>query len=203
MSNFDKSPWYDDVTVLERPTLFVMQDRKSHAARRKLFARGFSKSNIKANWESVIKEKIELVVGRIREEAATQDGKVDILKWFTLMANDVSSHLMFGESFRTVEKGEANEFIKVLTMALKGGGIGAEMPIMRAVGKRLPFKTTKQLFGTNDILDGYARTAVRNMKAAGGSKNIFANMQAESEKGEEALDDRDVEIEAIALFVAV
>ncbi|KAF2165317.1 hypothetical protein M409DRAFT_67187 [Zasmidium cellare ATCC 36951] len=202
-SNFEKSAWYNDFTVMDRPTLFTMQERRSHAARRKLFARGFSRSNLKTNWEGVIKEKVELVVRKVQEEAGRQGGKVDLLKWFTLMASDVSSHLMFGESFHTLEQGEVNEFIRVMTLALKGNGIGAELPLVRAVGKWLPFKAVRELWQTNEILDEYARVAVRNMKAAGGGKNIFANMLAESEKGEEgALDDRDVEIEATALFIA-
>ncbi|KAK4503268.1 hypothetical protein PRZ48_006696 [Zasmidium cellare] len=202
-SSFEKSAWYDDLTVMERPTLFTMKDKKSHAARRKLFARGFSKSNLKGHWEGVVKGKVELAVTKILEDARRRGGVVDVLKWFTLMASDVSSHLMFGESFRTLEKGEVNEFIRVITLALKGNGIGAELPLVRAIGKRLPLKITRELWQTNEIMDEYARIAVRNMKATGGGKNIFANMMAESEKGEEgALDDRDVEVEATALFVA-
>lgn len=61
-----------------------------------------------------------------------EDGKtgnpVDILKWWRLMSSDIPSHLLFGESFRTLEKGEVNEYIRVLTNALKGNGIGAELP---------------------------------------------------------------------------
>ncbi|USW51895.1 Putative cytochrome P450 superfamily [Septoria linicola] len=49
VSGFEKTQWYDDVTMFPRPTLFAMIDGRQHAQRRKLFARGFSKTNIKQN----------------------------------------------------------------------------------------------------------------------------------------------------------
>lgn len=199
-SGFEKSSWYNELTVTPEPTLFDMSNPKDHAARRRLFARGFSKSNIRLNWELVIQEKIKLVVSKMVNDAA-QHGSVDVMKWWTLMASDISAHIMFGESFHVIEKGEMNEFIKTMTSALKGSGIGVELPFVRSVGKILPFQVTKELFCTLEILGDYAKAAVRNMRASGGSKNMFANIVAESEKGEK-LDDRTVECEALAMFVA-
>lgn len=199
-SGFEKTQWYDNVTMFPRPTLFAMIDGKQHAQRRRLFARGFSKTNIKQNWEDVMREKIELAVTKIIR--GSQGGtSVDILKWWTLMASDISSHLLFGESFCTLENGEINEYIRVLTNALKGNGIGAELPLLRAIGKRLPFQATKELFRTNELLANHAKIAVRNIKASQQSKNVFANIASEAEKGE-GLTDQDVEVETIALFVA-
>lgn len=43
----------------------------------------------------------------------------------------------------------------------------------------------------------------RRMKAIGGGKNFFANAQAEAEKEEGRFDDRDIELESVAFFVAV
>ncbi|EME45021.1 hypothetical protein DOTSEDRAFT_33623 [Dothistroma septosporum NZE10] len=200
-SGFEKSDWYKKLTVMPRPCLFDMTDAKDHAARRRLFARGFSKSNVHQNWGPVIQEKIQLVVSQMIAEAARTRGPVDVMKWWTLMASDVSAHLMFGESFHVIERGEANEYIKTLTSALKGSGIGVELPFVRAIGKLLPFQATKELFCTTEVLDDYAKTAVRNMRASDVAHNIFASIQAESEKGE-TLDDRTVESEAMGLFVA-
>lgn len=45
-----------------------MDDPKEHAARRRLFARAFSKSEIRARWEGMVREKVELAVRRIGEE---------------------------------------------------------------------------------------------------------------------------------------
>ncbi|KAK4545859.1 hypothetical protein LTR36_002423 [Oleoguttula mirabilis] len=75
------------------------------------------------------------------------------------------------------------------------------MPIAREIGRRLPFRAAQELFGGNDFLNDYGQVAVDNMKAQQGGKNIFANMMAEAEKGEQ-LDDLDVKLEATALIVA-
>lgn len=104
-SGFDKTQWYQELVTLDRSTLFTMTDAKHHAARRKLLARGFSKSYLRQTWESMVKEKVDLTVRKMKEEGS--DGTaVDILKWWTLLATDVSSHMMFGDSFHAIEKGE-------------------------------------------------------------------------------------------------
>lgn len=71
-----------------------------------MLARGFSKSYLRSTWEEVVRGTVELTVGKMKSEGKT--GPVDILKWWTLMATDVSCHLMFGDSFHTVEKGEVS-----------------------------------------------------------------------------------------------
>ena len=106
-SGFNKSQWYDDLTKFERPTLFVMSDAKQHAARRKLLARGFSKSYLRQTWEPLVRTKVELTVQKMREESK-RVGLTDVMKWWTLLATDVTTHLMFGKSFDMIEKGEVS-----------------------------------------------------------------------------------------------
>lgn len=199
-SGFAKNQWYQDLTTMERPGIFAMNDKKAHAARRKLFARPFSKTHLREHWEGAVREKVELAVSRMQEEARST-GMTDVLKWWTFMATDISSHLMFGDSFRTLEKGEVNDYIRCLQKALMGGGIGAELPLVRQIGRWLPLRASRELFGSNDYLIEYGQAAVNNMKAQKGSKNIFANMMVEAEKGER-LDDTDVKLEAMGLIVA-
>jgi len=82
-----------------------------------------------------------------------------------------------------------------------GGGIGAELPLIRSIGKRLPIKLCQDLWMVNDYLMEYGKIAVDNMRAEGGNTNIFAGMMKAAEKGEK-LDDIDVQIEAQSLIVA-
>lgn len=117
------------------------------------------------------------------------------------MATDTSSHVMFGECFNTLQRGEVNDYIHVLQSALQGGGIGAELPFVRAIGRKMPFRAAWRMFGANDFLLNYGKIAVKNMKSSKGSQNIFANIMAESEKGEQ-LDEKDVVLEAMNLIVA-
>lgn len=113
-AGFPKSKWYESfVAPIEtNPTtvrpLFVTRDSKVHAAKRKLFTRPFSHASLVANWDQVIRQKVSMAVARIRDEAAAgRPGGADILKWWTLMASDLIAHLMFGESFQSLELGKA------------------------------------------------------------------------------------------------
>lgn len=105
-SGFNKSQWYLDVVNMERGTLFSMTDVKQHAIRRKMFARAFSKTSLRQNWETTVREKVRLAVQRLKADAST--GSADLMKWWILMATDISVHLMFGESFGMIEKGEVS-----------------------------------------------------------------------------------------------
>jgi len=104
-SGFHKTQWYSDLTSFDAPQIFTMSDAKQHAARRKLLARGFSKSYLRATWEDLVRSKVELTVRKMKEEGS-RGGAVDVLKWWTLFSTDVSTHLMFGQSFGMIEKGE-------------------------------------------------------------------------------------------------
>ncbi|KAI6843928.1 cytochrome P450 monooxygenase [Hortaea werneckii] len=199
-SGFTKADWYLHLVDLDRPGVFAMTDQRAHATRRKMFARPFSKTHLREHWEGTVREKVDLALSRMQDELQTA-GTVDVLKWWTLMATDVSSTLMFGDCFHTLENGEVNEYIRTLTRTLLGQGIGAELPLARTIGKMLPLQAAKQLFRNNDYLMDYGMVAVNNMKSQQGGKNIFANIMVEAEKGEK-LQDADVQVEATGLLVA-
>jgi len=102
-SKFKKDIWYEKLTNFPRLSVFTMRDPKQHAQRRKLFARGFSKSYLREHWEGVVKAKARLAVEKIQRDA--EDGSADLLKWWTFMATDIVGRLGFGESFGMLELG--------------------------------------------------------------------------------------------------
>ena len=89
-----------------------MQNPHDHSARRKLFARAFSNSNLKSNWEAEIRRKTMLAVDKIQNGAAQPGKGADVMKWWTLMATDVITQLSFGESFEMLEQGKVRNLIK-------------------------------------------------------------------------------------------
>ncbi|KAK6428337.1 hypothetical protein LTR95_015520 [Oleoguttula sp. CCFEE 5521] len=187
------------MAMMERPGVFTMTDPKQHAARRRLFARTFSKTHLRQHWEPVIRETVDLAVARMQDDAQSSGTEiVDVMKF---MASDISSHLMFGEDFHNLERGEVNQYMRVLANRLMAGGIAAELPNIQQIGVRLPFQAAKELFACNQIMEEYGKAAVTNTKARGSTKNIFSNLMAEAEKGDR-LGDRDVELEATNLIVA-
>lgn len=83
---------------------------------------------------------------------------------------------------------------------MQGGGIGAELPFVRAIGQHIPLQSFQNMFNANDLLMKTAVKALDGAKGNGGT-NLFAHILAEAEKGEK-LDDLDVQLEASALIVA-
>ncbi|KAL4933240.1 cytochrome P450, partial [Aspergillus undulatus] len=204
-SPFLKSPWYDKFVNGEVPGVFNMRDPKQHAARRKLFARAFSKSELRGRWEGVVRSKVRLAVDRIKGELDAENGtgRCDVLKWWTFLATDVSGHLMFGEDFGMLELGVKNEYIHVLESTMMGSGINSELPLIGFIGRHLPIASIRSMFRANEYMTSYGRRAITNARTNSDSaRNIFSGMIYESEKGEASLTDVDVVTEAGNLIVA-
>ena len=86
---------------------------------------------------------------------------------------------MFGESFHTLENGTVSDYIRVLGSILQGGGIGAELPVVKAIGRYIPMQACRDMFRGNDFIIDYGKEAVRRMKVSVGAGNVFANMVAQ------------------------
>ncbi|THV73711.1 cytochrome P450 monooxygenase-like protein [Aureobasidium pullulans] len=199
-SKFSKDIWYEKLTNFPRLSVFTMRNPREHGQRRKLFARGFSKSYLREHWEPTVRRKTLLAVEKIKVDAQT--GVADLLKWWTFMATDIVGILGFGQSFGMLELGKKTEYIRVLEAALIGNGIGAEMPWLRAVGSRIPFKPLKEAFNSSAYILGYGTIAVENARKGGQDSNLMATIMAEAEKGETHVDDMDVRTESTSLIFA-
>lgn len=100
-----KSDWYQSLTQQhEKQSIFVMTNAKDHSARRRMFSRPLSHNSLLENWHDTVRDMSRLAVSQIRDTAA-KEGKVDVMKWWTLMAMDVVGRLMYGQTFGNLERG--------------------------------------------------------------------------------------------------
>jgi cytochrome P450 len=83
-----------------------------------------------------------------------------------------------------------------------GNGIGAELPFVRAIGRLIPTKVTREAFDATNYILQYGQRAVDNAKAMGGDSNLMSNVLREAEKDDSRLDDLDVQVEATSLIFA-
>ncbi|TKX24995.1 sterigmatocystin biosynthesis monooxygenase-like protein 2 [Elsinoe australis] len=199
-SKFKKDIWYEKLTNFPRLSVFSMRDLREHGARRRLFARGFSKSYLRETWEPAVRDKVKLAVSKIHGEAVI--GSADVMKWWTFMATDIIGVLGYGESFGMLELGRRTEYIRVLEAALKGNGVGAEMPWVRSIGARVPVKKLREAFNSSDYILRYGTKAVENARKGGSDANLMATIMAEAEKGGGKVDDLDVRTESTSLIFA-
>lgn len=215
-SGFNKTQWYQDAVLFPRQTIFTMNEPKQHAERRRLLSRAFSKSYLRQHCEATVKQIIERAVAQIA--CRGHDGPVDILQWWTFMATDVSAKLNFGESFNMVDYGQVcscylvlesllkettkvNHYIQVLQSALQGGGIGAEMPLVRIIGSFIPLTACQNLFRAGPFLIQYAKEALAKAKKSSDVPSLFQGIIEEA-KSNRGLDELDMQLEATGLIVA-
>lgn len=111
-SKFVKDHWYIRLTNFPRHSVFTMLDPKTHAARRRLYARGFSKTYLREHWEQTVREKTSLAVSKIKQGALA--GRADLVRWWTFMATDITGVIGFGESFGMLELGKVRQPAGVL-----------------------------------------------------------------------------------------
>ncbi|KAK7980183.1 hypothetical protein PG989_012640 [Apiospora arundinis] len=209
-STFIKGPWYDSSPI----GIFAMRDPKQHAQRRRLFARAFSKTALRTNWEAEVRRTVERTVDRIKTDAQRESGSADIFKWWTLMATDIIAHLSFGESFDMVGLGRKTDYVSAMQNSMISSGLRWELPWLHAVARQVPLKTLQDFFRCNDIIMVHAEKAVLNLRQSGsGAQNLFGQMvdKSENEKGNGVvmgegathhLSDLNVRLEATNLIIA-
>ncbi|KAF6811305.1 cytochrome p450 monooxygenase [Colletotrichum plurivorum] len=183
-SGFNKSRFYMDFIGRGEPGIFTMTDPKQHAARRKLFARAFTVSSLRENCETLVREKVELAIDRIRSEAVRSSA--DVHEWWSLMATDVIGQLSFGESFEMLENGKKNNYVQALDAVVSATTLRYELPLLHSFVSRFPTKSMRHLTTTRGEIAAYSRKAVDNMRQSKGDNksNLFATIMAESEAGE-------------------
>lgn len=84
-----------------------------------------------------------------------------------------------------------------------GGGISAEFPTVRTIGRLIPLPVFRAMFHGMEFLEHHGRLAVDNSRSRDRSdKNIFAAMLDEAEKEGTSLTDKDVQNEARDFIIA-
>lgn len=107
-SNFRKNPAFyqamgsdqlDDNTC----GVFMLWDPKIASSRRRLFQQAGTKKNI-ADWEPQVIELTRMLTQKIRADLE-ENGRCNIMKWFSFLASDVMGELCFGHSFHSIKNG--------------------------------------------------------------------------------------------------
>ncbi|KAI9369047.1 cytochrome P450 [Aspergillus egyptiacus] len=110
-SGFLKSAWYQALTI-EGENVFNIRDPKCYNTRRRLLSTPLSNSSLQSV-EPIVNSRARLAIQKMRDEMKSR-GAADVYKWWTFMTADLTGELTFGESFRMLEKGETNQYIKDL-----------------------------------------------------------------------------------------
>lgn len=202
-----KSDWYARLSDLDAdPEVhneFSLGDPTLHGARRKLFARAFSKSEIRRNWEDEVRKMVERAMMKMGQEASSNsNGEVDVRKWWVLLASDASSRMAFGESFGLLDVGHKNDYVRTLERVNAVAATTAEFPVLRGLGRLIPVKQWRSFWNSRDKNREYARHAVASSRRVGSQRNVFTPIVAEAEREGSRVSEQLLINEAAGLIVA-
>ncbi|GKT61678.1 cytochrome P450 [Colletotrichum tofieldiae] len=176
---FLKSPWYENSNMPDggEPSIFAMRDPKKHAIRRRLLAKVFTKASLRRNWEGVVRANVEKAVEKIYNEAKEAQCS-DVLKWFTMMTTDVVAQLCFGESFKMLELGEKNDYMKMLELISIQNTMQYEIPWLQFIRARFSvLKSSTDTIDAQAVLKRYGDRALSNLRQnSDHCQTLFTNM---------------------------
>ncbi|ETS73331.1 hypothetical protein PFICI_14936 [Pestalotiopsis fici W106-1] len=206
--HFDKADYYHyfGVTEAGKPPygLFQMTDRSDHARRRKLLGKGFTVASLRTEWEPMVSEKVAATIDGMRGDAKLFSGEVDVRKWWVLMASDVISKMMFGESFDALKTGQEDPWLEEVNCANQGAFSALMFPWLHAILKRFPVVGRAHLFHAHKALLGKGQAALDNSRDAANldAANIFSKIRNEADKDEAQLTGLEMSVEAGSFMIA-
>jgi cytochrome P450 len=188
-------------TTDETAGVFFIRNNKTASPRRRLFQSAGTKK-IVVEWEPQIRELAGLTVQKIIRDLS-EYGSSDVLRWWTLMASDVTGSLAFGESFHNTKNEKKNRLIQDSELMLPIIGIRAEMPFTKFIMDSLPPWCPGSAIPLWNRYRVYGEDAVRATRLArhGSSKTLFSKMVLE-EESDQTIPDSLIEKEAANVIFA-
>ncbi|KAB8072331.1 cytochrome P450 [Aspergillus leporis] len=202
-SGFLKDPWYTLLNRKDTQSIFTTTDPKFHNAHRRLLSSPMSELSLKS-MEPLIESRVRLTIQKIQEEMKTR-GVADVYKWWFFMATDIIGELTFGDSFRMLEQGKKNQYVKDIEMISIIGGIRASFPVLVQLATLLPLPIFKEVNASGDRVFGYATESINRYKRLlaenpdNPKPTVFTKLY---NAGEEGLPDNEIRDDAQSFIVA-
>ncbi|PYH72874.1 cytochrome P450 [Aspergillus vadensis CBS 113365] len=161
-SGFLKSPVYELFKHDNAKSIFTTLDPKFHSKHRRLLSSPFADANLHS-LEPLIEGRIRLTMKRMREEMTIR-GVADVQKWFFFMASDIIGELSFGDSFRMLEQGKKNQYIKDIEIAAIVGEARAAFPELSRLAAFLPVPFFKEANKSRNRIVEYTDESINRYK---------------------------------------
>ena len=100
-SKYDKTQYFQRFKIYGEDNLFSTIKYSDHRVMRRKIAAPYTKSNVIANAEGVVRERVEAVIKEIKMTAAKKKGVVDFFVLFDCYSHDVMTRFLYGASHGT------------------------------------------------------------------------------------------------------
>lgn len=110
-STCSKTTFYDQVSRrASKNSLFFTRDPLDHRRRKRNWEKGLNVKSL-TNYQSRIKSKVDLLIGKLAESAGTPQNATT---WTSMLAFDIMGEVGFGNDFREVATGEHSPAAKAI-----------------------------------------------------------------------------------------
>lgn len=154
--------------------VFTTRNLDIHKRQRRLLSSEMAESGLQKH-VPVVESKIRLALNRMREEMERND-YTDVYHWFLSMATDIIGELSFGESFRMLETGEENQYIKDMQSVAQAGGVRVTFPFLLPISKFVKIPVISEAVANQERLIAYADQSIkRHQKLAENANEKTSN----------------------------
>ncbi|KAF2195526.1 cytochrome P450 [Zopfia rhizophila CBS 207.26] len=104
-------------------------DAKVHAKMRRKMDPAFTERAV-GRQEGIVRGYVELMIEKLRERVRENGGTeavVNVVQWYNFASVDIISDLAFGESFGCLEKGELDEWVKLIFNSFRAATLVANL----------------------------------------------------------------------------
>ncbi|CAI0641783.1 unnamed protein product [Colletotrichum noveboracense] len=200
---FEKAQWVGNFAdKLPALSLSFLTNKQEAKERLKLLQRSFTLASLRQNWETEIRQNVELAVSKIKDEALR--GTANTHKWWTLMAADIISLLSFGQSFGMLGLGKSTLYMRAIETALLGAVFKSELPVLHFLFRLIPQSSLQTISRCLEQCDAAGKVGVEKLyRQDDKTRSLFKEMIIDCEReGRQWLDDDTVRIEAAGMMVA-
>ncbi|KAM0814770.1 putative Cytochrome protein [Seiridium cardinale] len=155
---FLKADFYDKLAS-GIVNVFSTRDVDIHKHQRRLLSGEMAESGLVKHLP-VIETKVRMAIERMREEMQ-QRKTTDVFHWFLSMATDVIGELSFGESFKMLETGEKNQYMRDLKGVAAAGGIRVTFPFLIKVARYITIPVISNAYENRQRTLEYAEQSLQ------------------------------------------
>ncbi|KAK4089827.1 hypothetical protein Purlil1_5930 [Purpureocillium lilacinum] len=159
---FLKPVWYQHFTTFGLENVFNTNNVEFHRRHRRLLSGPISESSLR-EYRHLVDARCRLTLQRIREDMRSK-GAADLFKWWMLFATDVIGEMTFGESFKTLEHGERNDYVRMLGQTGNLGVVRSTFPLLTSIATKIPLPYFSKAVGYSRTLTKYAGESLGRYK---------------------------------------
>lgn len=112
--------------IRDIPTSIINADREEHSRFRRALSHGFSDAAMRQQEPDIVRY-VDLLIKRLHEECDRGNKRLNLEAWFNWTTFDIVGHLVFGQSFKCLDRATYHPWIDFIFKGVRGGAVATAM----------------------------------------------------------------------------